>query len=241
MGVEPKPYKKRPGEMTSEEIDEMISKTKVYAEDELYLMDNWDEYAHTLDENDMSEFARKEMMQVREERELYAITTDLLRKIKDQYRLNWHGTHGVDHWHRVYMNGIRLATQDGVNARVVQLFSVFHDACRWNEHWDPNHGKRGAELARILRKYCPLDDEEFNLLTIACELHTKAKDHDSSTVQACFDADRLDLGRVGNYPDPDLLCTSMAKEQKIIEWGYNRSLTENELPDQPFGLRDYWD
>jgi len=171
----------------------------------------------------------------------YFITTDLLTKIKEQYRLNWYGMHGILHWHRVFINGIRLATQDGVNSRVVQLFSVFHDACRRNENRDRNHGKRGSELARKLRKYCPLDDAEFDLLTIACELHTEATDHENITIQACFDADRLDLGRVGIYPDPNRLCTPMAKEKKIIEWGYHRSRTEYELPDHPFGLRDYWD
>ncbi len=139
------------------------------------------------------------------------ITIDLLLKIKQHYRLNWHGTHGVIHWSRVYENGIRLASQEGVNEKVVHLFSIFHDSQRKNESWDKNHGKRGAELAFKLRDLCPLDDNEFNLLTIACSLHTSARDHDDITIQACFDSDRLDLGRVGTLPDPKYLCTPMAK------------------------------
>lgn len=167
------------------------------------------------------------------------ITLELLAKIKAQYRLKWSGTHGVIHWHRVYINGIRLSEQEGVNARVLQLFSVFHDSQRKNEHRDKNHGIRGAELARKLRKYCPLDDAEFDLLTTACSLHTNTLDHENITIQASFDSDRLDLGRVGNYPDPDRLCTPMAKDLKVIGWAYHRSLNDNELPEQPFGLSKF--
>ena len=167
------------------------------------------------------------------------ITAELLSIIKEQYQLRWHGTHGVIHWNRVYENGMRLAEQQGVNVRVVQLFSVFHDSQRRNEHRDKNHGKRGAELARELRKYCPLDDAEFDLLTTACSLHTNTLNHENITIQASFDSDRLDLGRVGNYPDPDRLCTPMAKMSETIEWAYHRSLNDNELPDQPFGLSKF--
>lgn len=169
------------------------------------------------------------------------ITAELLSIIKEQYRLNWHGTHGITHWNRVYENGMRLAEQQGVNHRVLQLFSVFHDSRRKNENWDRNHGKRGAELAIKLRKYCPLDDAEFTLLTTACSLHTNTLDHEDITVRACFDSDRLDLGRVGHYPDHERLCTPMAKMSETIEWAYHRSINYNDLPDQPFGLRDYWE
>ena len=167
------------------------------------------------------------------------ITIELLAKIKAQYRLEWYETHGVVHWNRVFDNGMTLATQDGVNVRVVQLFSVFHDACRRNEHQDKHHGKRGADLAVKWRKYCPLDDAEFEQLTTACELHTSTLNHENITIQACFDADRLDLGRVGTYPDPDRLCTPMAKDMETIRLAYHRSINDNELPDQPFGLGGY--
>ena len=167
------------------------------------------------------------------------ITLELLAHIKKHYRLNWMGTHGIMHWHRVYMNGVKLSTQDGVNDRVVQLFSIFHDSQRKNEHWDRKHGKRGAKLAIKLRNYVPLDDVEFELLVTACELHTNTMDHDNITVQACFDSDRLDLGRVGHYPDPNRLCTAMAKDETIIKLAYHRSRNNNKLPDHPFGLSDF--
>jgi uncharacterized protein len=164
------------------------------------------------------------------------ITIELIARIKAQYRLEWYGTHGIKHWNRVFNNGMILAEQEGVNVRVIQHFSIFHDACRRNEHLDKNHGKRGADLARELRKHCPLDDSEFGLLTTACELHTSALNHENITVQACFDSDRLDLGRVGVFPDKNRLCTPLAKEQKTIEWAYHRSINDYRLPYQPFGL-----
>ncbi|MBT5083254.1 MAG: hypothetical protein HOM62_22025 [Rhodospirillaceae bacterium] len=43
------------------------------------------------------------------------------------------------------------------------------------------------------------------------------------TVQTCWDADRLDLGRAGIVPDPRYLCTDAAKEPRMIEWAHNRA------------------
>jgi len=49
------------------------------------------------------------------------------------------------------------------------------------------------------------------------------------TVQTCWDADRPDLYRVGIKPNPDLLCTEIARQPGIIEWAVNRSIGEYEL------------
>ena len=166
------------------------------------------------------------------------ITAELLAMIKSQYRLPWHGTHGVIHWSRVYDNGMRLAEQDGVNIRVVQLFSIFHDSRRRNEHRDNGHGSRGAKLAAELRSFLPVNDDEFSLLVIACQLHTVAETHENITVKACFDSDRLDLGRVGIVPDPKYLCTPLAQQEKIIEWAYARSL-HHEPAANPFGFKEH--
>jgi len=164
-----------------------------------------------------------------------ALTHQLLVEIKCHYPLDWHGTHGVIHWCRVYENGMQLAEQPGVNRRVVQLFSVFHDSQRFSEGGDAEHGNRGAGLAARMREFYVADDHEFALLTIACNLHTSARNHPDITVQACFDADRLDLGRVGIVPDPDYLCTPLAKQPDFIESRYRRSL-DRRLPEHPFEL-----
>lgn len=159
------------------------------------------------------------------------VSKDLVRAIKDQFQINWEGIHGLTHLARVWVNGIHLAEATGASKTVVQLFAVFHDSRRLNESWDPEHGPRGALLAESWRgKYYDLNDEEFDLLFTACSLHTKAKTHVDKTIQTCFDADRLDLGRVGKIPDPKLLCTEAAKDNKTIEWATQRSIS-GYMPD----------
>ena len=179
----------------------------------------------------------KDQEQIRSERKVNVVTPDLLTRIKSQYCLNWNGPHGIAHWHRVFLNGLKLATQAGVNIKVIQLFSVFHDACRQNENWDHDHGRRGAELVMELKEFCPLDDSELALLVTACELHTDAVDHEDITIQACFDSDRLDLGRVGIYPDANRLCTPLAKDMDFIAQAYFRS-QEGFARGHPFDLPD---
>jgi len=163
------------------------------------------------------------------------VSNQLILSIKDQFQLNWNGIHGVAHWARVYENGLQLAESTGANKKVVKLFAVFHDSQRRNENGDPDHGPRGARLAELLRGvYFELLDEEFELLFTACHLHTQGKTHTDRTVQTCFDADRLDLGRVGKIPNPELLCTEAAREPKIIEWANQRSIN-GFVPDNRLG------
>jgi uncharacterized protein len=100
-----------------------------------------------------------------------------------------------------------------------QLFALLHDSRRVNESWDPDHGPRAAEFARTLRgRLFDLPDHEFRLLHRACADHTHERTHPDLTVQTCWDADRLDLGRVGITPHPSYLCTEAAKRPEMIEW-----------------------
>jgi uncharacterized protein len=164
------------------------------------------------------------------------VSGDLVRAIKDQFQINWQGIHGLSHLSRVWENGIHLAEATGANKKVVQLFAVFHDSRRLNENCDPEHGPRGALLAESWRgKYYDLNNEEFDLLFTACSLHTMARTHVDTTIQTCFDADRLDLGRIGKTPDPKLLCTEAAKDPKTIEWATQRSIS-GYIPDNLLGL-----
>jgi len=153
------------------------------------------------------------------------ITRDLVKNIRDQFFIDWNGIHGISHWARVYDIGMKLARNTCANKNVVQLFSVFHDSGRLNEGSDPKHGQRGAELAVTYRQthVTSLSDEEFNLLHTACCLHTSTLNHPDITIQTCFDADRLDLGRVGTLPDPQYLCTDKAKSADMIAWALQNS------------------
>lgn len=154
------------------------------------------------------------------------ITDQLITLVSNQFQIDWNGLHGVSHWARVYENGLRLAESTGADPKVLQLFALFHDSRRLSEGTDPDHGARGAQLAKLHRDVLiVLADEEFDLLCTACRLHTQARTHDNITVQTCFDADRLDLGRVGKTPDPQFLCTEAAKDPKIIAWATDRSIS----------------
>lgn len=121
--------------------------------------------------------------------------------------------HGIAHWDRVYDNGQKLLT-DEVHPIVVGLFAYCHDACRLNDGHDVRHGARAAEWIKKLRNTYLKDisDEDFELLRKACELHTITHKTGNPTIDACFDADRLDLWRVGITPDPKRLATEKGKE-----------------------------
>lgn len=155
------------------------------------------------------------------------VSSKLLKRILSEYTLPWSGLHGVTHWGRVFENGARLAEQTGAHLGVVQLFAVFHDSRRLNEGWDEGHGRRGAELAFRLRdEFFRLSDSEFDLLYTACAEHTDGKTEADVTIQTCWDADRLDLGRVGMRPDPQFLCTAAAKRPEMIRWADGRGQME---------------
>jgi uncharacterized protein len=148
----------------------------------------------------------------------------LLDAIRSDYALSWHGTHGISHWTRVRENGLRLAEETGADAQVVALFAYLHDSKRLNEHKDPGHGARAAQFARSLQgKIIDLPDERLEQLALACTLHTEGLTEADVTVQTCWDADRLDLGRVGIRPDARYLCTAAARNTEMIRWAFVRS------------------
>jgi uncharacterized protein len=147
----------------------------------------------------------------------------IVRVILDGYVLPVQGLHGVVHWARVLENGLRIAETNDADQEVVTLFAVFHDARRIDEDRDDGHGLRGAEFARSLRgELVHLDDDRFDLLFEACRLHTDGFIAGDRTLLTCWDADRLDLGRVGITPDPRLLGTKAGRD--LLAWAHVRSV-----------------
>lgn len=141
------------------------------------------------------------------------ISEKLLHRLKNQFLLGDEGFHGWSHWLRVLENGRKLTPLTGANLKVVELFAVFHDCQRENEGFDPGHGQRGADFAAEMRgQWFEVSDTEMGLLYEACALHTNGLTQADVTIQTCWDADRLDLGRVGIAPDINRLCTTAAKE-----------------------------
>jgi uncharacterized protein len=162
---------------------------------------------------------------------------ELLRAIRRQYRLCWTGIHGIGHWARVLDTGLRLASVTGADPEVVTLFALFHDACRRNDSHDPRHGARDAELAASLvgshfdGRPCQLE-----LLLEACAHHTEGNTDAEVTVATCWDADRLDLLRVGIRPLPRKLCTDAARDPGLIAWANDRAIRDH----LPKFARDGW-
>ena len=122
-------------------------------------------------------------------------------------------THGVSHWERVKRNGLLLATPE-CDVTVIRLFAYLHDSCLEDDGYDEEHGPRAAMMIEGLRDTLlkDLTDEQFKMLQEACRLHTSTHRTGNPTIDACFDADRLDLGRVGITPDPKKMATERGKE-----------------------------
>lgn len=148
----------------------------------------------------------------------------VLRAVLEEYTLPWDGYHGVAHWARVLENGVRLAGETGALVEVVQLFAVLHDSRRVSDGSDPRHGPRAAAFAEELRGVVfDLPDAEFRLLHRACSGHTRERTHPDVTIRTCWDADRLDLGRVGMTPESGRLCTDAARRPDMIRWADGRA------------------
>ena len=128
--------------------------------------------------------------------------------------------HGESHWQRVAAAGLALLPEaSAANPALVFLFALFHDSMRLNDNYDPLHGSRGAALARELRgEAFDLEDAEMGLLGFACEEHTNGGVSPDPTVGVCWDADRLNLWRVGRRPDPRWLSTEAARSGERIVW-----------------------
>ena len=122
-----------------------------------------------------------------------------------------------------------LAGMESANLSVVELFCMLHDTQRRNERRaPPSHGRRAARYAKSLRGvWFDLSDKEMELLTEALKYHSDGYTEADITVQVCWDADRLDLGRVGIKPAPHRLCTASAKSVAVLEAAYERSVEGN--------------
>ena len=127
--------------------------------------------------------------------------------------------HGDHHWRLVAWVGAELLEEEGRgDSLITLLFGLFHDSQRENEYTDPQHGPRGAKLARELLSSHGVSQGTIDLVAKACELHTEAPATDDPVLGLCWDSDRLNLWRVGIEPDPYYLSTAAAKKPERIKW-----------------------
>ena len=144
-----------------------------------------------------------------------------LAQVRPQFRLDYRdGIHGVGHWSRVWHHGRRLAAELEVNPATLAWFAYLHDSQRRNDGHDPLHGERAADCAARLRRdgvLTELAPREFEHLCEAMRLHSDGHVEGELAIRACWDADRLDLARVGITPRPQYLCTPLARDRGWIE------------------------
>lgn len=141
------------------------------------------------------------------------------QEVIDQFRLGPDSMHGPAHWKRVESFGIRLAQATaGADLLVVRLFAVFHDSKRINEFTDPDHGPEAEEFVRRKQgDWFSLPQAQLETLCLACRDHADGFVSSDPTIGCCWDADRLDLPRVGIPPHRDLMSTWTGKSLAAIQ------------------------
>jgi uncharacterized protein len=134
--------------------------------------------------------------------------------------------HGVHHWRRVEEFGLMLARETGASELVVRLFAALHDCQRCSDHNDPGHGHRAAAFARDLfsqpavAQAMGIEPEAAEKLFYALQHHNDGMTSDDATVGTCWDADRLDLPRVGVKPAARLMSTQAGKRRCADDFCY---------------------
>lgn len=136
----------------------------------------------------------------------------IIDRILKDTTVRWETCHGLAHWNRVARYGGFIARREGLEERILTLFAYFHDCQRLSDGRDPDHGPRAADY---LLTYSPeelgLSAADHDRLVLACRHHTFEIETEDMTVKACWDSDRLDIGRIGYQPDPARLFTETAK------------------------------
>lgn len=157
-----------------------------------------------------------------------------------QFRLELDGMYGQSHWRRVLRNGALIAEADPrVDSVVVAAFAFLHDAARATEARDLEHGPAASALA--LRLACVdlfkgWSKSQLTLLRAACCDHPLAlplemdAHRDAPTLNACWDAAKLDLPRMGVTPTG--LRSLYALQPGVIE----RHVEEAWNPDDPAAM-----
>ena len=146
-------------------------------------------------------------------------TLQVIDLVIRNFALNIDGHHGEPHWNRVNRRGLELAKTTGANTKVVTLFAYLHDAHRIDEDVDEYHGPRAADYALEIGLHgrLRLNVEGINKLCHAIRYHSDGRLSDDPTIATCWDADRLDLWRVGVTPAARFLSTDAAKAMLKIE------------------------
>jgi uncharacterized protein len=129
--------------------------------------------------------------------------------------------HGPKHWSAVLHNALDLGAREGLlrsgevlkrgaPSEFLVWFAVLHDCCRTSEDADPKHGERAAELVDGLVRDGTIRLHPFARpadLAYAIARHSTGRTSANKLIGLCWDADRLDLPRVGITPFKEFMST----------------------------------
>lgn len=146
------------------------------------------------------------------------IRPEWLEKIRQEairdFKLSSFSHHGHTHWEKVERNAAFLAKKTPqADPIVAATFAVIHDSKRILEDDDPKHGQRASNWAKALfdKGKLPLTELQLKTLLYACDYHNDGTTSSDPTIGVCWDADRLDLPRVGIAPEAKYLSTDAGK------------------------------
>jgi uncharacterized protein len=143
--------------------------------------------------------------------------------------------HGSGHWFRVRRFGALLAEREGLPPaarQCVEIFSLVHDLARVHDGGGNQHAIDGAQYVDdvVPAVFGAVPQGQVEIVRMAIRYHSdglvarRASEHGLfdplegppdlvlRTVACCWDADRLDLPRVGIRPHPDLMSTTSWRE-----------------------------
>jgi uncharacterized protein len=107
---------------------------------------------------------------------------------------------------------MRIAGIEGGDPLVAALFATCHDIARVHDGIDHEHGPMAVERMRVeLPHDLDLRPGQLDLLFRAITSHTEGETVEDPTIGACWDADRLDLIRIGFDIDRRRLSTATAR------------------------------
>jgi len=126
--------------------------------------------------------------------------------------------HGPAHWARVEWHAKAICRHLNISPLVPTLFSLVHDSQRLTDGTDIWHGLRAARFVKESRRhwFAYLTAEQWEFLYEACAKHSEGRVSNLPVIAACWDADRLDLWRVGRMPEPSMLSTDFAQRPDVI-------------------------
>ncbi len=120
--------------------------------------------------------------------------------------------HGRSHWWSVLENAETLCARvPDADREVCRAFALLHDGWRLNDDDDPSHGLRAANQIKALKTRLGLSPFQHRKLIEAVARHADGATSRDPTIGVCWDADRLDLPRVGIEPSPKYLSTDVAR------------------------------